>query len=395
MSKMYHIGLAMIHDYEYARAVLRGVINYARPTKPWIFHFTRYSADSFSTALKSGIDGFIGNLSNPNSIAPIVESHKPFINISNHELNTTIPRIGVDDVRVGRMAARYFIERGYKHFAFYGTPDLQYALDRQRGFGEELAGAGATFHSFGQWLQARGERDCENFGLIHEWLAALPRPLAVAAMNDRYALFLSEVCRNDGIAVPETLSILGCDNDAPICMTAFPTLSSIVIAGETIGYEAAAALDGMLHGKPAIKESILVPPKNVVTRQSSDMLAIGDPELAAAVRYIRQHAGERISVTDVVLAGQVARRSLERKFRVELGRSPQEEIRRAHLDTARELLANTDLPMPAVAQRSGFESAVRLTTVFREETGMTPTAFRRQFRLHEDGVEEPEVATAP
>jgi len=139
----------------------------------------------------------------------------------------------------------------------------------------------------------------------------------------------------------------------------------------------------MLNGEAPPREPLLISSKEVVTRQSSDVLALTDPELAAAVRYIRQHAGNRIGVRDVVRATQVARRSLERKFRAALGRSPLEEIRRARLDRVREMLVNTDLAMPVIAERAGFDSAVRLTTVFREETGLTPTGFRRQFRIVE------------
>ncbi len=264
--------------------------------------------------------------------------------------------------------------------------------EREAGFSAELAGAGMNYCSMAKWVAGNRMEEVEQHEVIRRWLVAMPKPLALFATADCVAWPVLEVCRDAGLSVPESISVVAVDNDPMICMLSSPGLSSVAIPAERIGYEAAAMLDGMLSGKMPPREPVLLPAKEVVGRQSSDTLAIHDPELAAAVRYIRQHAGERISVEDVVNMSKLARRSLERKFRAGLGRSPLGEIRRARLDRVRELLTNTDLAMPAIAKRSGFDSAVRLTTVFREETGMTPTGLRRQFRIAAPvTVEENEV----
>jgi LacI family transcriptional regulator len=115
----------------------------------------------------------------------------------------------------------------------------------------------------------------------------------------------------------------------------------------------------------------------VVTRQSSDLIAVEEPEVAAALRFIAEHAHEPIRVHDVVRAVPVARRTLEARFRARLGRSLLDEIQRVHLERAKHLLLTTDWPMPRIAEASGFSDAKRFATVFGAVEGTTPLKFRR------------------
>jgi LacI family transcriptional regulator len=139
-------------------------------------------------------------------------------------------------------------------------------------------------------------------------------------------------------------------------------------------------LDRILAGAKPPGQSLLLPPLGVVTRQSSDLLAIADPDVTAAVRFIREHGHTPVRVTDVLRVVSVGRRTLERRFRAVLRRGLWEEIRRVRMEHAKRLLAETDRPMSAVADGSGFPNAKELSAVFRQETGLTPTAYRRRFR---------------
>lgn len=399
MSRYLHIGLYLATQYEYNRAVLRGIVTYARPSKPWVFVFGVGPQFANPATLKQ-FDGFIGNAATGTVGGAVASTGIPAINVSNLHANSALHRVGIDEDAVGAMAAAYFLERGYRHFAVAANPALAYAVGRERGFADFLRERNLTYHSHAAW---RAQRNLpawtpEDARQMVNWLKTLPSPVALLAANDAQAWSITEACRDAELRVPDDVAVLGVDNDEPICTAAYPPLSSIAVAGERIGYEAAAMLDRLMAGETVAKDPILVPPRGVITRQSSDVLAIEDRELSAAVSFIRDHAHESIGVTDVLRAVPVARRSLERKFRTVLGRSPLEEIRRAHIERARDLLAATDLSMPVIAERSGFESAVRLTTVFRQETGMTPTQYRRQFRLHELGepeTPEPEPETQP
>jgi LacI family transcriptional regulator len=383
MAESMHIGIALELHYEYARAVMRGIISYARPARPWIFHMLENNPEKFAGNRIDHLHGVIGTLVHKEVTDTLHAKNIYTVNISNRHANPGVTRVGTDDRGIGQIAARHFLDRGFTNFAFIDTLNMHLSKEREEGFAAELAKKKLAYNSLTRWMADRQMTAPITYEVISDWLKSLPRPLALFAASDSVAWPVLEVCRELDFPVPESIAIVGVDNDPMICLLASPSLSSVAVPAERIGYEAATLLDRMLAGEQPPKDPILIPAKEIVSRQSTDVLAIPDAELAAAVRYIRHNAGNRIGVRDVVRATQVARRSLERKFRTVLGRSPLEEIRRARLDRVREMLVNTDLPMPAIAERAGFDSAVRLTTVFREETGLTPTGFRRQFRITE------------
>ena len=211
-------------------------------------------------------------------------------------------------------------------------------------------------------------------------MLSLPRQVGVATFYDFLGLQLSEACREAGLRVPEDVAIVGMGNDDLLCDFARPSLSSVAVATEQIGYQAAALLDRLMNGEPPPPHPILVPPPGVVARQSSDVLAIDDDDVAAALRWIRDESHKTIRVGDLLREIPVSRRLLERKFRKVLDRGISEEIRRVHVERAKSLLAGTDLAMSALAASAGFSNASHLSIVFRQETGLTPTAYRRQFR---------------
>jgi LacI family transcriptional regulator len=171
------------------------------------------------------------------------------------------------------------------------------------------------------------------------------------------------------------------DNDEVECLLSHPPLSSVVNPAEQIGYEAARLLDRLMSGKAPPRQPIYVRPAHVVTRQSTDVIAVADPDVSRAVAFIRDHAAEKIGAAEVVLSLSIARRRLERRFRGCLGRTILEEIQRVRVERAKHLLAETDLPMPVVAGRSGFSTPQRLAAVFRRATGQSPLTYRRQVRL--------------
>jgi LacI family transcriptional regulator len=175
------------------------------------------------------------------------------------------------------------------------------------------------------------------------------------------------------------------DDDELECLLASPPLSSIALPAERIGYEAAQLLDQMMSGGDAPGEPIFLPPVRVVTRQSTDTLAVDDPAVAAALAFIRQHIGEDLSVAKIVAEIGVVRRELERRFRVLLGCSVGEELRRVRVEAAKGLLTDTLLSMPAVARHSGFSNAQRLAVVFHQMTGCSPSAYRRQAQVDKAG----------
>ena len=142
-------------------------------------------------------------------------------------------------------------------------------------------------------------------------------------------------------------------------------------------------LDKLMSGK-RIRTPCYLPPERVVERQSTDILAVSDPELAKAVRFIRTHACKGIRVSDVVPHSGLSRCLLERRFQAKLQRFPFEEIRRVQFDRVRELLRTTNDTIDQIAESCGFSGRVRLSQDFKKRTGQTLSEYRKQFRIHKD-----------
>jgi LacI family transcriptional regulator len=211
-----------------------------------------------------------------------------------------------------------------------------------------------------------------------DWLVRLAKPAGLLASHDIQGVQLSEVCHRAGLRVPDDAALLGVDDDDLLCKLARPPLSSVALPGERIGFGASRLLECLLKRRRirVRNPTILLPSPGVITRQSSDVLAIEDDEVAAAVRFIRAHARESIGVAAVLAAVATSRRSLERRFRSALSRGVGEEIRRARLERAKALLSGTEMAGAHIARSSGFSEAKHLSTAFRQATGQTPMQYR-------------------
>jgi LacI family transcriptional regulator len=206
----------------------------------------------------------------------------------------------------------------------------------------------------------------------------MPRPAGVMACNDMRGQHVLDACQRVRLGVPEQVAVIGVDDDVLLCELCDPPLSSVVPNAERIGYEAAALLDRLMAGEKPPREEWRIEPLGVTTRQSSDVLAIDDPNVASAVRYIREHACRGATVPDVLQHVPLSRTILERRFRKYLGRSPQAEIRAVQLKRVQQLLAETDLRLERIAELAGFEHPEYMSVVFKRQTGQTPGEYRRQ-----------------
>jgi LacI family transcriptional regulator len=181
--------------------------------------------------------------------------------------------------------------------------------------------------------------------------------------------------------VPDEVAVVGVDNDSNLCNLCTPPLSSIDVNPSRVGYEAAALLMRLMEGEPHPTAPILLgPPRGLVPRQSTDVLAIEDRDVAKAVRFVRQHAVEGIRVSDVMAQVGHSPSTLERRVKSTLGRTIKAEITRVRLQAAKLLLQETDLPVAMVATRCGFLEPKYFCEVFRKAERMTATEYRRHFR---------------
>jgi LacI family transcriptional regulator len=213
---------------------------------------------------------------------------------------------------------------------------------------------------------------------IGQWLLALPRPVGVMACYDIRARHVLDACRRVGLAVPDQVAVIGVDNDEFLCDLSDPPLSSVAPDTRRTGYEAAALLDRLMSGRERRRgQAIFVEPLGVVARRSTDVLALGDADVSAAVRFIREHACDGIAVKDLLAEVPLSRRVLEDRFRKLLGRTPHDEIARVRFERVRQLLRETRLPLAEIARRSGFRNAEYLATAFRRQLGTSPNAYRK------------------
>jgi LacI family transcriptional regulator len=296
-----------------------------------------------------------------------------------------LPRVGVDEVALGRLAARHLLDRGHSCFAYLRAPGHAYSSDREAGFRKALQSEG---HDLGYvWPVRKAGAKSEgrpwqslylNTEATGSWLAGLPRPAALLAANDVFAHFASAAALLAHVRVPEDLAILGADNDASICESAHVSLSSIPTPAQKIGWTAVKIIDDVLSGKPPPNSPVLIPPCEVVTRRSTDLVAIADAGMARALRRIADRSAERVSVRDLAREAGLSRRALEYRFHESLGRSPMAEVRRVRMERAKHLLLATSMPVYQVATSAGFSTQEHFCSQFKRETGMTPTQFRHR-----------------
>ena len=292
---------------------------------------------------------------------------------------------------MAQLAAEHLLERGFTRFGFCGLPrgvhpHMDELCDE---FVAQIARANCHCDVF---LARRGPQRGEAWERqqnrlaqwrdqqrrISQWIDTLPKPAAVMACYDDRALQVLDACRRAGVAVPEQVAVISADNDEYLCEMAIPSLTSIDENAAHIGYQAAALLDSLMDGQPPPAARLLVPPRGVVARQSTDLLAIEDQHVVRAMRFVREHACYGIRPRDVVAQIPLSRVALAVRFKAAVGHTIGAEIQRVQIRRVQELLAESELPIKQIAHRAGFRYVEYMTRLFRRLTGQTPAEFRQQ-----------------
>ena len=377
-----HVALIVETSLGSGREILEGIAQYVREHEPWsIYHEPRSLEDEPPPWLRRWKgNGIIARLQNRKIVDAVCATGLPVVDVLGVVPATSIPFVRVDNLAVTRIAAEYFLERGFKNFAFIGVRGVNWSQTRQEAFCSRLAQSDRSCAVRDIRLHTRSDSSWEaEQDQLARWLGALPRPTAIMVCNDPVGQRVLEACRRASLLVPDQVAVIGVDNDGPVCMVCDPPLSSVIVDHQRVGYEAAKILDAMMRGEHDFSSNP-IPPLGIASRQSTDVLAIDDPEVASAVRFIREHACNAITV-DNVLAGTLLSRSvLQRRFRALLGRTIHEEITRVRIKRASELLTETDLPIAMIATKAGFGHQEYLGAVFKAAMGETPRQHRTRFR---------------
>ncbi|MGE5296864.1 MAG: substrate-binding domain-containing protein [Solirubrobacterales bacterium] len=370
------------------RGMLRGVVNYCRFHSPWVlyreppfyrkppYHGQLRPARTRTRLRDQGFDGVITFAANEAQLRTIVPQGFPAVVLPIEEKIPGCCCIMERVSTVGRMGAEHFLDRGFARFAFCGYDHMFWSRIRQDGFVRRVVQAGFTVCVYEPPRPSnRVTWEAEQTSMA-AWLRSLPKPAGLMVCNDDRAQQAVEAIKASQIRVPDEIAILGVDDDDMICELTHPPLSSIAMNFEQAGYEAAAQLDRQMAGDAARKD-IHLRPTHVHTRQSTDVLAVEDPIVAKALRFIRTHVGSVVSVDDVVEATSTSRRLLERHFKEVVGATVYREIQRTHVERACRMLAETNWSLTEIAQRCGFSNPVHFSIAFKRHMRMTPQQHRR------------------
>lgn len=326
-------------------------------------------------------DGVIARITHCELAEQILQLGVPAVDVSWFRLGDgCIPRCTCDEQAVAGLAVKYFTELGFRQFAYCGSSIRPNYVDRLGdSFVAQLKRKGFQCRMFVPRRDSVSVMPpAEELERMIEWLRTLPRPVALLAFDSLQARRVTEACGMGGIDVPHEVAVLGGEHDRLSCTISKPQLSSIDHSPKIVGYRAAELLAGLIRGETPPSAPVYIPVTRVIACQSTDTVAIADDLLATAVRYIKEHCHQRLSISDVLSAVPMSRRAMEKGFRQYLGRSPAEEIRRVRVERAVQLLCDTSWAMPRIARTVGFERPELLTRAFRRELAVTPSEFRRR-----------------
>ncbi len=379
--------LLIDRETDYGRGLLRGITRYATAHGPWMPYtgpvFYRESEQSLAEWMQVlGADGIIARAADPKVIDTIGALGIPAIISGTWERISNRHRVVSDHAAIGHMAAEYFLDRGFQRFAFCGFQDTYWSQERYEAFISRITQAGFTVHLYQHPESTHrhvGQDECPDLGA---WLASLPKPVGLMTCNDHRSQHIAMACKIADIQIPDEVAVLGVDNDELVCNLPYPQLSSIALDTEKAGYEAAALLDELMTGQRSNPgpQQIVIRPLYVVTRQSTNILAVEDPEIAAAIRFIREHHAATLQISDIAEAAGLSCRTLQHRFRKILGCSVRDQIRRTRIEQTIHLLVDTDLSIAEIARTLGYPYVRSMSRWFKQETGMSPLAYRSKRR---------------
>jgi LacI family transcriptional regulator len=378
---MKRVALIIETSRSYGRDLLRGVKRYAVEHGPWsLFTEIRDLESSPPLWLKQwNGDGILVRSGNEAIASAVKRVGVPAIELRSTRRAGMFPFVGVDNELTGRMVADHFLDRGFRHYAVYALDTEEFFTTRRESFMEAVQARGFRCVQFQQAGKSERPRQWElQQTRLARWLEGLPKPTGVLACTDQLGCWLLDACARAEIRVPDDIAVVGVENDEALTSLSSPPLSSVQMDGERIGYEAAMQLDNLMNGHAPKNHRTYIPPLAVVTRQSSDIIAVDDPLLAMALRIIRTQAEKGLTVDELLKQVPISRSSLERNCRKILGRTPNEEINHCRIARVCELLRETDLSLSVIADRTGFQSAQYLVCLFKKMRGLTPGQYRSQ-----------------
>lgn len=378
MSKSPKVILLLETSREYGRQLQFGITKYSYLNGPWTFYREAGGRDRALPQLRDwGADGIIAHARNVTAARRIMDRGIPAI-IKGVKVEG-YPLLDADNRAIGIMGAEHLISRGFRRFAYCGYDNLYWSVERRRAFTERIEQEALDTFLY-QQPRARRQRSWNReLAYLAQWLESLPLPVGIMACVDDRSQHVLQACKMVGLDVPADVAIVGVDNDELICSLANPQLSSIALAARRAGYETAGLLDRLMAGEKVDDPVVVTQPTHVITRQSTDVMAMDDRMVAGALQYIRSHATDPIQVTDVVNALPISRRALQKRFQAVLGRTILDEIRHTRVGMVAQMLTETNLSVEQIALACGYPGIDHISRSFGKIKHMSPLAYRRRY----------------
>jgi LacI family transcriptional regulator len=389
------IKIILLTDFgeEYGTSLLKGVTRYAQKYGPWVFcRMPRYYSETKGIdgirkwAKEWKANGIIGQLYNDANVEKLWEDGLAVVAQDFKERHKNIPNLTGDYFKTGRMAAEYFLRKGFEHFAFYGFKNIVWSRERAEGFENRLNEEGYEVHYFEQ-KQRPKSRDLWYYkpSALSKWLKSLPKPIALMACDDNQGMHITEARRVTNIRIPAEVAVLGVDNDEMLFNLSDPPLSSVGLDTIKGGYEAARLLHTMIKTKNEEYYDIVVGPTQIVTRNSTDIYAAKDEYVGQALKYIHNNIEQNLNVKDVLQQVPLSRRSLEKRFSQVTGLPVYEYIFNLRIEKFTQKLLDTDLTVFEIAVDLGLNNGKNIARQFRQIKGCTPSEYRKKYLIEKGG----------
>ena len=309
----------------------------------------------------------------------------PKVDVSVSEIPQEIPRVVVDNKQVGQKAARYFLRKGYRHFAYFSWKDVLVNQIRKESFIKILKDEGDVLDECIHVIEQPDESVMmdwrEHTECLVEQVKKMPRPLAVFTGQNNLGSSLVEACVSAGIAVPDEVAVLGVDNIEFLCECSVVPLSSIDTHLMDLGYMAAQQLGRLMAGEIDHSEpTIAVASGEIITRRSTEALAISHPGVLKAMEFMRQEFKRGLVLDEVYEHVGLSKRGMEKAFKKHLMDSPASVLRQIRLNYAKRCLTQSNIKIESLALECGYSNSSNLSHAFNREVGMSPQDYRSAYR---------------
>ena len=384
-----HVALMLDLQWPYKRhaEVYAGIQRFAEE-RGWVTVIDEFAHDTLRHKQRAAdrYDGIIARANH--SLARHAAARRvPVVNVwPSSPARHLLPGVFPDATEVGRAVAEHLLARGFRAFATLTSPKNADNELEVNEFTRLVRGAG--FGCAPALVPQDPYRDLAHWKsavrLIDRAMTAWVPPVGVYVGQEVYGRLVVQAAKRRGWRVPADVAIVAGKNQEALCEHPRPSLTSVEIGYDRIGYRAAELLDRLMNGHEPPPEPIRLAPRGLVVRESTDFFAVDDPAVAAALAYIAAHSHRRIGPTDVARAVGAETRTLQNHFQKVLKRPVAAEIRRVRVERAKRELAQGDRALAAIARDAGFGTIQRLYEVFRRELGMSPGAYRKQRQLRDD-----------